>query len=341
MNEELTVQQIRRNEFRKRIARNISTMTQLEIEQAWSDTNYKIETKVSQDMLLSELDDKFFDRARKAILVDDIDELLESLIMYCWIPQNQMIRDEKMYIDPSELVVFLAKSKAFDNTGIPPMLSTQSMMNFVMALNEILFDWETVTIKFGGGVEDFRTKTYMRIGFVKELVESDFIFSTDFPLPIIGEPLDWISGVKGGGYLLSQDKPTLKLGEASQPQNVLDVLNTMQKQKFRFVDDDTVLKYREFIYASQAKKLGLTKEEALASPKIKEIADNTTSTLQLHMDLLNRKEFSFQWKFDFRGRIYNTGYNLHLQSDKFKKAMLLPSPQNFDKTYALAEKLSN
>lgn len=170
--------------------------------------------------------------------------------------------------------------------------------------------------------KEFMQVTHMVIGWVKEIDEADFIFSTDFPLPILENPKDWSENELGGGYILSESKSTLNRGEANQPQECLDVLNILQKNTYMLREGITTEEYKQYIIAKQLHKgrNQLTAES---------VAINSTTTFALHVSLLRNRCFYFQWKFDFRGRLYNTGYNIHLQSDSYKKSMLVPCGLNF------------
>jgi len=54
------------------------------------------------------------------------------------------------------------------------------------------------------------------------------------------------------------------------------------------------------------------------------IVRNTTKSADLVFKTMQDREFYLEWKFDFRGRIYSTGYDINLQGDKFRKGIITP-----------------
>jgi len=143
-----------------------------------------------------------------------------------------------------------------------------------------------------------------------------------FRLPMIEKPIDHTKGF-AGGYNINPDRSVTNRGEQKQPQNCLDVLNTLQANAY---------KLREVNY---------TEERELVMQKLQ--ADNWKYPHRSDSQLLEENEakcdvimmtthetyttmanqvFYFPWKFDMRGRMYSVGYDINLQATKYKKASL-------------------
>ena len=148
-------------------------------------------------------------------------------------------------------------------------------------------------------------------------------------LPMIEQPKDWKTDESGGYYSLDK-KVTKRLGEATQSQESLDTLNTLQRQPFVLADHVDKLEYSKYIKAKQEAGDAKGAESEL-------VVSNTTSTFDyvtgmfLNPDNSPKYLMFFEWNFDFRGRMYSTGFNINLQSDSYKKAMILPHESNFDR----------
>jgi len=138
-----------------------------------------------------------------------------------------------------------------------------------------------------------------------------------YKLPLIEQPLDWTVG-ESGGYHLSTDKSTLNLGNAKQPQEVLDVLNSLQHQAYTMREVDFKAQHQYTLGRLQKKNWKKAESENLSAVEIKlQTAMETYHTMQ-------DREFYFEWKYDFRGRAYCSGYDITLQGDSFQKALIKP-----------------
>lgn len=141
-------------------------------------------------------------------------------------------------------------------------------------------------------------------------------------------PLEWTQ-TQSGGYILSDDKCTLKKGASKQSQNALDVLNILQGNKFKLSPAKKKKDYYSYILNKQIK-------DGMDEHKAHELAEIKAYSSARAWEVMQDDNFSFQWKFDFRGRMYPTGYDIHLQSDKYMKGTLLPS--NGKKLNSIGEK---
>lgn len=186
------------------------------------------------------------------------------------------------------------------------------VMDIVVELDTIFFD----VIKRVELIDDgqFRTLTYIR---------SELHFNEDvslrakyerFRLPLIEEPLDW-SETSNGGYHLHQSRCITNMGNTSQHQNVLDILNKLQSQSYTHnmdIQREYQFNFDKFIKDGNPEKIAIDKAKALAL------------TCQETYDAIGDKQIWFQWQFGANGRMYPTGYDIHLHGNKAKKGALRP-----------------
>lgn len=92
------------------------------------------------------------------------------------------------------------------------------------------------------------------------------------------------------------DKVILGRGNHHWGKQAVDVLNTLQSIQFE-IDPDILTNYKDC--------------ELFETVQFKHIALN-----------LLGKPFRFEWKYDKRGRCYSTGYDIQLQGNEYKKALL-------------------
>ena len=159
-----------------------------------------------------------------------------------------------------------------------------------------------------------------------------------YKYPFIEQPLAWlnIDNKSVGGYHCEElrEKVTTNKGSAIQPQNVLDVLNTLQSNCYTLRDIDIQEEY-DYAYASMKKK-------AITDLQKKDLDRNVDIRLMTCFEtysFVSDKDFYFQWRFDFRGRMYSSGYDVNLQSDKFKKACIKPKMLSDNRRIELENKL--
>ena len=159
-----------------------------------------------------------------------------------------------------------------------------------------------------------------------------------YKYPFIEQPLPWhnIEGRSIGGYHCEElrEKVTTNKGSSFQPKECLDVLNTLQNNCYNLRDVDLQEEY-EYAYASMKKK-------AITDLQKKDLDRNVDTRLLTCFEtysFVSDKDFYFQWRFDFRGRMYSSGYDVNLQSDKFKKACIKPKMLSNGRRKYLEDKL--
>lgn len=156
-----------------------------------------------------------------------------------------------------------------------------------------------------------------------------------YKFPLIEKPIDWIKGASGGYHTEElRYRLTTNRGAKKQPQNVLDVLNILQSNRYMLRDIDL---NEEYNYAvKQMEKRAITEQQ------IKDIPYNVNTRLLTCYEsycAVNELEFYFSWQFDCRGRMYSNGYDINLQADKFKKGILKPIMLSTEDRNKLEEEL--
>ncbi len=195
-------------------------------------------------------------------------------------------------------------------------------VELVADFDTILFDLSQQHLMSDRGAWFTETSLIVQFHIGEETKIAEYQALVRFRLPMLEKPFDHETGY-AGGYMINPDKSVSNRGEQKQPQNCLDVLNTLQQNAYTL---------REVNY---------TEERALIMEKLQ--ADNWKHPFKSDTQLLQDNEakcdiimltthetyttmanqtFYFPWKFDMRGRMYSVGYDLNLQSTKYKKASL-------------------
>ncbi len=186
----------------------------------------------------------------------------------------------------------------------------------------------------------FRTTMFVAFDFgqsAEDIGASTFDISH---FPMICEPKDWTEEEAGGYLTPIHSKSTKKRGASEQPQNVLNVLNRFQHNAFILANHVSYAEYTAYIRAKiepQYEHLSIPEAEL----RVRSIIRNSTSgfeyvTSWYQDEYGTKKPFYLEFQYDFRGRTYSTGFNINLQADTYRKAMILPAESNFNRdTYAI------
>jgi len=111
--------------------------------------------------------------------------------------------------------------------------------------------------------------------------------------PMLSEPQNWISNSKGG-WLTFDKHVVLGKGNHHQEQQDLETLNKLQQIPWK-MDVGVITQFVS-----------------------KERYKNDREVFARYFG----EEFYFVWRFDKRGRMYSSGYNINLQSEQFRRAAL-------------------
>jgi hypothetical protein len=198
----------------------------------------------------------------------------------------------------------------------------QLAVNLVADFDTILFDLEQKHLMSDKGAWYTETAIIVQFHIGTDTKIAEYQRLVRFRLPMIEQPQQHFEGI-AGGYMLNPDKTVTNRGEQEQPQRVLDVLNKLQSNAYTL------------------RNVNYTEERELVMKKLQ--SDNWKYTNRSDSTLLKENEakcdvimmtthetyttmanqtFYFPWKFDMRGRMYSTGYDVNLQATKYKKASL-------------------
>jgi hypothetical protein len=300
---------------------NIAGLTQLQIEQEFD--NQKLHEELNKE----------------------IAEFAETV--YSYIPQfHEMLSAREIVaedLEIMEVIIILLSILGNDKSGIPvkghtastrdiPLETVIKTMYLDREFNK-MFQEESLNVamdviaEFDGifydivksvkRMEDgqFATFTYLR---------SEILFSENlnlratynrFRLPLIECPDDWTEKSRGG-YKLTKRKCTTGRGSEKQPQLVLDALNKLQKQSWIHSQDEEL----ELNY-SYDKFLSEGNSDRMSRKKANDLLLSTEETYATMEEI----PMHFEYRFDFRGRIYSTGYDINPQGNTIKKGGLIPN----------------
>ena len=300
---------------------NIAGLTQLQIEQEFD--NQKLHEELNKE----------------------IAEFAETV--YSYIPQfHEMLSAREILaedLEIMEVIIILLSILGNDKSGIPvkghtantrdiPLETVIKTMYLDREFNK-MFQEESLNVamdiiaEFDGifydivksvkRMEDgqFATFTYIR---------SEILFSENlnlratynrFRLPLIECPDDWTEKSRGG-YKLAKRKCTTGRGSEKQPQLVLDTLNKLQKQSWIHSQDEEL----ELNY-SYDKFLSEGNSDRMSRKKANDLLLSTEETYATMEEI----PMHFEYRFDFRGRIYSTGYDINPQGNTIKKGGLIPN----------------
>lgn len=285
---------------------NIDGLSQLEIEELFSRDSIDEAIAVELAPLLDELSQSFFDNMDE-LLGYNSESFIYDLIIMLGNPHMTQVVQDKRTIEISSL--FKHMIKILDND----ITKAKKVMELCKGN---IFEVETFT-QFNTFDTSFHSYKLIVIGYGV----SDDVLALQkykmYQLPMFEQPKNWIVG-QSGGYHRNESKCTLNRGSAKQPQNVLDVLNTLQNNAWKLHKDTNLDDRRASIVKSLMEKKGYSIGTATR------ISLETTLSAQSTYEAIGNKEYYFQWKFDARGRAYPSGYNVNPQGDSYTKAMNIP-----------------
>lgn len=304
---------------------DISNMSQVEIEQAFSSKDVieaiKVESEISIGILTA---DDEYDKLFYPIISNDYIDLL-LLIMRNIFDPNLKVNDRyKMHpnarlIDPTSLIKFISHTAIMQNEFPDDVERYEKAIEIVLYLDGTFYDMKTAVI--AGKEKEDVSVTMCVVSFTFDIDPELYPTMEFFKLPLVEQPKDWTVH-ESGGYHMSEQSCTLNLGESEQPQQCLNILNALQSNKYQVTEGADEFGYKDFVHAKAMEKYNSITDAD-------KIVQNTTQFYQRTLDIIGSREFMMEWRFDFRGRLYSTGYNINLQADKYKKGAICPAPSNF------------
>ena len=315
---------------------NIDGMTQLEIEEEFDNSNMKTMLKAELEMFLKHIDDEHWITLSNLLETDD-DLIIEDMFIYILSILGNENVGQKIGLDneynevniKSRQCVAISGARNIEVYNVIQAIGTSPILNklldnpverfnkamdIVAEFDGILYDLYKKTIRLENG--DYTTVTYAKteLAFKEEIgLRAQY---NRFRLPMIETPDDWTEHERGG-YKLNKSKVTTNRGQGTQPQNCLDVINKLQRQPYMLVDD--VCANEENKYLVEA-----LKPKSLSFIEAQDKANMISLTTEQTYEALKDRLFYFEWKYDFRGRMYSTGYDINLQANKYKKGAIQP-----------------
>lgn len=299
---------------------NINNLTQLEIEQAFSNEKAREMLRLEYNLFYQAMSDEHVNPMYQVLKTQD-DSVVNDMFQYILniignkdvgtpvTAGNYQVRDISVY----NIIQGIANSPTLESITKSNTHKYNLAMDIVAEFDTILWDLHKEASKDDDG--EWTTRTFARV---------EVLFSEDsqliskyktFRLPMVESPDNWQVGYRGG-YQLNKRKVTTNRGEADQPQNVLDVLNKLQKQAFMLSVHCDIDSERQAFYD---KMLAKTDDEWKSIEAMRGALGNTHHAYEA----LSNKSFYWEWRYDFRGRAYNTGYDITLQGDKHKKGSIV------------------
>jgi len=285
---------------------DINGLSQIEIEEMFSDDSVNEYIAVEIAPLLEQLPDTYFD-GMSELLGKDSTDFIYNLVTTFSNPKVTTWKHDVRTMDIENALKFVASTLDGD---FPKSAD-------VLRLSEgIIFDVVTQQ-DFIEELQEFRSKKRLVFDYgvpedVLELQQLKF-----FKLPLFEEPKPWKEG-ESGGYYTNDNKCTLNRGEGKQPQAVLDMLNTLQANSYVL---SPLVNYEDKLEATTQ---SLMKKKGYDYGFAHNIAETTLLSFKTTIDLIGDKPYYFQWDYDFRGRMYCKGYNLSTQGDTYTKGSNLP-----------------
>lgn len=287
----------------------INRLAQIVAEDTYSKNNIK--EKVRED-IISDLDGlkKVYDACISAVLKYLAGSYYES--------KNKRIECIK-HIEPEELVLELFINVIPNNSPtsiqkivgqFAPWFKYEDIFDGVHTAAEILgacWNCDLYTLIDAADAED----KYINIKSNWRLDDDtlNYIDRARFLDPMLVQPDDWYSNTSGG-YITNKTSVILGKHKHHSEHQALDVLNILQKISWSL--DEKILAIGEI----SKKKLN-TQDKKQAFERMVYISKKVQKTL-----LDEGNAFYFNWKLDFRGRMYSDGHYVNFQSNSFRKAQL-------------------
>ena len=305
---------------------DLTGKTQDQVEEMFSTDSVKETLQLGVDMFYNQVEDEDLEELRELTQTQDVDDLMLHLIALVGNPEMGSKKydpengEKVRMIHPVNLAKALGSSYWLENIYPDPEERFPKALEIIALMDDILYDIRKVRTLIQD--EQWRMIPQCLIRFEIDMTLAQIAELNMFKFPVLDTPNDWKTN-QSGGYWLSNDKCTLNRGASEQPQECLDVLNTLQRNTFALVNANQQ-DYQDYFYTKMLKKYT---EYTAAS-----ITKNVTLTSGIVFDTMKSYEFHFEWKFDFRGRMYSTGYDVNLQGDKYHKGTVYPTMKNFKET---------
>ena len=295
---------------------NIEGKTQAQIEEMFSKEKMNEYIAIELSSFLDKLDTSYYTRLQNVTGTseDDTVGLMIHIIGLFGNVKNGLALDKDYpHVREFDINQMVLGISSYLSDVVPTKYEVA--MDIIAEFDGILWDIQQENVQNDMG--QWFTRSYSIVDYAVAESASTLLQYSRYKLPLIEQPLDWNEG-ESGGYHLNNGKSTLNLGEAKQPQKVLDVLNRLQKQAYTLRTPDFKVQHAYTLAQIKKKNWKKAEGENLEAVEIKlQTAKETYQTME-------GREYFYEWKYDFRGRAYCSGYDITLQGDSFQKSLNQP-----------------
>lgn len=293
--------------------------TQYQIEEMFSQDKLNDYMALQLDMFISQMQDEHFKILTKYVPIGMEEEYMYKIVSFLGdnIVGNELDTGDRR-IDMEYAVSYF--STLFEELDFNSKV--QKAVELIADFDTILFDLEQHSLIGDKGQWYTETSIVVQFHLGNDTKINEYQNLVRFRLPMIEEPQLHKVGQRGG-YIMNPNRVTTNRGEQNQPQECLDVLNKLQSNAYLLRDID-VNDEREIVMkklTSDNWKYPNKSKQELLELNVKK-CDQIMLTTQETYEAMQHKKFYFPWRFDCRGRMYSVGYDINLQSTKYKKASL-------------------
>ena len=295
---------------------DIKGMSQEQIEESFSRESIVETLALECDYFYEQMEDEDIKIAQDIIGEDDVYEFMVHFIAMLGDPSRDIQGKRGIHhrqLEVEALIKAISTNKQLQSIFKDYEERMNISMKLIAEYDTILYDIAHKTIRTEYG--DFYNLVVANVEFSLDLSTAILPKFEGFPLPMIEQPNDWDLN-SSGGYKTSSKKCTLNKGARDQPKEVLDVLNTLQSNKFIMAEHTNINAHYNYILDKMNK--------SYSENQARELSLNLVSTTKEVYETMINIPFYFEWRYDFRGRLYSTGYDLNLQSDKYHKGAIVP-----------------
>lgn len=293
--------------------------SQIEIEEMFSQENLKEYMSLQLDMFISQMNDEHFKILSQYVPIGMEEEYMYKIISFLG---DNSVGNE---LDTGDRRIDMEYAVSYFSTLFEELdfnNKVQRAVDIIAEFDTILFDLEQHNLIGESGNWYTETSLVVQFNLGTDTKINEYQNLVRFRLPMIEEPQQHKVGQRGG-YILNPNRVTTNRGEQHQPQNCLDVLNKLQSNAYILrdidVNDERAIVMKKL--TDDNWKYPNKSKEVLFENNTKK-CDQIMLTTQETYEAMYHKQFYFPWRFDCRGRMYSVGYDINLQSTKYKKASL-------------------
>lgn len=298
---------------------DIVDKTQIEIEQMFSQEKLNEYMAIELAQFVENLDDRHYIQLGEHVGAGRMFDVMFQMIAFLGDKNVGHFMDTGDRRLSLELVVsYFANFFEKDNYNDRMKLAVELVADF----DTILYDLDQKHLISDKGQWCTETSLIVQFHIGSDTKIQEYQNLVRFRLPLIEKPINHEVGF-AGGYNLHPDRTVTNKGEQIQPQSCLDVLNKLQSNAYKLREVDYTeerMTVMDKLQSDNWKYPHRSDSQLLEENEAK--CDVVMMTTHETYETMKDKVFYFAWKFDMRGRMYSVGYDINLQSTKYKKASL-------------------